>query len=55
MLKESLLRIRSEIGELQYSEGRFELAARILDSLVTSEDFVGFMTLVAYDYLDQHE
>jgi malate synthase len=32
--------------------GRFADAAAILDTLVEAQDFIEFMTLVAYDYLD---
>ena len=31
---------------------RYEEAAEILDELILTDDFVDFLTLIAYDYLD---
>jgi malate synthase len=52
LMSEELARIRQVIGEQCYTTGRFEQAAAILDQVITSERFVDFLTLPAYQYLD---
>jgi malate synthase len=51
MLAEELDKIKSRPGENQYALGHFETAAQILDSIITEEQFVEFLTLPAYKYL----
>ena len=52
LLAEELGRIRSAVGEQQFSRSQFELARSIFDSIITSEEFVQFLTLPAYEHLD---
>jgi len=39
------------VGEEAFNNGRFELAIRLFDDLVLSEDFTEFLTLPAYQYI----
>jgi malate synthase len=52
MLPEELAKIRILYGNDYYDSGKFDLAARLFDKLVTDDDFADFLTLAAYDYLD---
>jgi malate synthase len=52
LMSEERAKIKHAIGEPHYVKGRFEQAAEILDQLITSEQFVDFLTLPAYCYLD---
>ena len=53
VFREELDRIRSELGDEGWTESKFELAARILlDEVILRPDFVEFLPLVAYEYLD---
>ncbi|HWP45606.1 MAG TPA: malate synthase A [Candidatus Limnocylindrales bacterium] len=51
-LPEELEKIKSLFGEARYRTGKFDLARQILDKLVLERDFIQFLTLLAYDYLD---
>jgi malate synthase len=51
-LPEELEKIKSMFGEARYRTGKFDLARQILDKLVLEKDFIQFLTLLAYDYLD---
>jgi malate synthase len=51
LLKEELEKLRSEIGDSRYSGGRFVLASKLFLDLITSKEFVEFLTLPAYEYL----
>lgn len=48
---EELEKIRALVGEEWYTQGRFADASTIFDQLVAAEEFIGFLTLLAYDYL----
>jgi malate synthase len=52
MIPEELEKIRGLYGEKLYSSGKFELASQIFDRLVTSDEFIPFLTLAAYEYLE---
>ena len=52
LLPEQLNKIRELVGETRYNSGKYELAARIFDELVTSETFEEFLTLPAYKHLN---
>ena len=52
MLQEELAKIRAARGDPQYAAGQFELAGKLFDEITTSPEFVQFLTLPAYDYLD---
>src|SRR5205807_348010 len=49
---EELEKIKKAIGEQQYASCPFDKAALLLDEIITSEQFVEFLTLPAYKYLD---
>jgi malate synthase len=51
VLKEEMETIRREVGEGRYRDGHFELAANLMDRICTAEEFVDFLTLVAYDHV----
>ncbi|TGE16230.1 malate synthase A [Hymenobacter elongatus] len=46
-----LEKIRALVGEERYTEGQYLKAARLFDGLVTSEKFVEFLTVPAYEQL----
>jgi malate synthase len=50
-LEEELQAIRSEIGDDRFEGGRFELATKLFNDMITSDDFMEFLTLPAYEYL----
>ncbi len=52
MLNEEMQQLQNDVGEETFKAGKYELAAKILDQLVTSEEFIEFMTIVAQDHLD---
>ncbi|HEU0004300.1 MAG TPA: malate synthase A [Ktedonobacteraceae bacterium] len=51
LLQDEMAKIRSAIGDAQFAKRKFETAAEILDSIITSDQFVEFLTLPAYQYL----
>ena len=51
-MKEELARIESALGEQAYSQRRFADAAKILDEIISSDQFFEFLTLPAYRYLN---
>jgi malate synthase len=52
VLAEEMDRIRLELGDHRFHSGRFEDARALFERLSTSEEFVEFMTLPAYDLLE---
>ena len=52
LLQEELDLIRRAVGDAAYGAGRYELASRIFAELITSREFVPFLTIPAYEYLD---
>jgi malate synthase len=52
MMGEELEKIRSLYGGERFAAGKFDLASQIFEGLVAGDDFVPFLTLAAYDYLD---
>ncbi len=51
MVPEEQAKIRDMWGDELYSKGKFELAAQILDDLISDESFIDFLTLPAYRHL----
>ncbi|RMG65456.1 MAG: malate synthase A, partial [Calditrichaeota bacterium] len=45
-------RIKKALGDQAVEKGRFQTAQHILDGLVLNDEFVDFLTLVAYQHLD---
>ena len=52
LLAEELGKIKGMVGEQQYAARKFQEAAQLLDKIITNEQFVEFLTLPAYGYLD---
>ncbi len=52
MLGEELAKIEAEIGREAYRNSRYADAAAILERVVLAPQFIDFVTLVAYDYID---
>src|SRR5699024_3746186 len=51
MLDEEMEKIKSFVGEEEFSKGTYEAAARVFDDLVKSDTFEEFLTLPAYGQL----
>ena len=49
---EEMEKLRKSLGTARFDSGKFTLAARLFDELMTGTDFADFLTLRAYDYLD---
>ncbi len=52
LMAEELDKIKSSIGEQQYANRRFQTAAELIDKIITDDQFVEFLTLPAYQYLN---
>nr|WP_086941265.1 malate synthase A [Thaumasiovibrio occultus] len=52
MLAQELVVVREEIGETRYQEGQFEEAAKLMQSLTTSDELTNFLTVPGYEYLN---
>lgn len=52
LLPETLEKIKDLVGAEQYKAGKYELAAKLFDQLVASEKFEEFLTLPAYEHLN---
>jgi malate synthase len=48
---EELDKIKNEIGEEAYQQGRFSKAVQLFDELILQDDFVDFLTLPGYQNL----
>lgn len=49
--KEEIKKIKSYVGEIRYTKGKFETAIRLFDDLILNKEFVEFLTLPAYQYI----
>jgi malate synthase len=52
LLAEELGAIRAKVGEQRFAAGKYETAAQLFDQITTSEEFIEFLTLPGYAYLD---
>ena len=52
MMAEELGKIKEMVGEQEYPSRKFGEAAQLLDKIITNEEFVEFLTLPAYGYLE---
>ncbi len=50
--REELEKIKAGLGEEQYAARKFGLASELFDRITTDDQFVEFLTLPGYDYLD---
>ena len=55
VLAEEMDRIRLELGERRFAEGRFEEARALFERMSTGAEFVEFITLPAYAILEEPE
>ncbi len=53
MIEEELARVRDSIGEARFVHSRYEQAADLLRNLIRAPRFVEFLTLPAYEQLDE--
>ena len=51
LLQDEMAKLRSSLGDTAFEKRPFKTAAQILDSIITSDQFVEFLTLPAYQYL----
>ncbi len=51
ILPEELVKIRAYVGNENYENGEFKRAIDLFDSLVTTAEFIEFLTLPAYDLI----
>ncbi len=51
VLSEECRTLREEVGVGRYQSGRFELAADLIDRICTQDEFIDFLTLVAYEHV----
>jgi len=51
LIREEIGHIRERVGDQRYSAGKYELAAKLFDSLIASQEFEDFLTLAAYEHL----
>ena len=49
---DELAKLKAMLGEQQFTTRKFGPAREILDSVITDDDFVAFLTLPAYSYLE---
>jgi malate synthase len=53
LLPDELAKVRKQLGDHQFVlGGRYDMAAKLLDDIVTREDYFDFITLPAYDQID---
>src|SRR5947209_12164220 len=52
LLADELNKIKGMVGEQQYATRKFNEAAQLLDNIISEGQFVEFLTLPAYSYLD---
>lgn len=52
ILEKDLKQIKDDLGEKAFNEGNYEIAADILNKIVSSPGLDDFLTLRAYEYLD---
>jgi malate synthase len=51
-ISDELEKIRGMLGPERFDGGKFDLASRLFDQMMTGTEFAEFLTLVAYDHLD---
>ncbi|GAC1405109.1 MAG: malate synthase A [Ktedonobacteraceae bacterium] len=52
LMQEELDKIKMAIGEQQYAGRKFQTAAELIDKIITDDQFVEFLTLPAYQYIN---
>ena len=51
LVPEELDKIKGMVGDERFAQGNYRQSAQIFDRLASSERFVDFLTLAAYDWL----
>ena len=51
-IPQQLEKIRGLIGPERYDTGKFDLAAKLFEDMMTSDDYSDFLTLIAYEHID---
>jgi malate synthase len=51
-VREELAKLKNALGPERYANGHFDRAAELFEQMITSREFVDFLTLPAYDYID---
>ena len=52
MVPKEMDKIKALVGAERFGSGKFALARKLLDELVSNKKFADFLTLLAYEYLD---
>ncbi len=52
LMAEELDKIKTTIGEQQYTNRKFQTAAELIDKIILDDHFVEFLTLPAYQYIN---
>ena len=52
MLPQELAKVRQQLGEVAYGAGRYDEGAALFERITTSDEFVEFLTLPAYEMID---
>ncbi|MEL6148133.1 MAG: malate synthase A [Chloroflexota bacterium] len=52
MIPEELEKIKALVGEAAFENGRFDVARKLLEDFISSEDFDDFLTIPAHEYID---
>jgi malate synthase len=52
VLSEELGKIKTQIGEKRFSNGKFDVARELFDRITTDDEFAEFLTLPGYEKLD---
>jgi malate synthase len=51
VLAEELAKIKASVGDQAYAAGKYELASKLFDQIITSDTLADFLTLSAYEQL----
>ncbi len=52
LLTEEMDKLKNSIGEQQFANRKFQLAAQLIDKIILDDQFVEFLTLPAYQYIN---
>ena len=52
VLEEELTKIKAQIGEKCFADGKFDVARELFDQITTDDEFAEFLTLPGYEKLD---
>lgn len=52
VMQEELEKIKAQVGEEAFNQGKYAQAAELFNHLIKQDEFVEFLTLPGYDYID---